>query len=123
MLAKAAKAEEAMDPGRVIASAVAQHGVARKVVPQPHHDGAEIDSARLLGRLLRPGEIVGMRGLGLTAQRPQIQVLEHRRECRGRRMDRQMRTVDAAKFFSARMDMHERHLRPRNVEQRVALRR
>ena len=38
-------------------------------------------------------------------------------------MDRQMRTIDAAELFGAGMDMHERHLRPRNVEQRVALRR
>ena len=34
-----------------------------------------------------------------------------------------MRTVDAAELLGARMHMHERRLRARNVEQRVALRR
>ena len=60
MLAEAPEAKEAVNPGRIIAGAVAQDGVGGKVVAQPHHDRAEIDLARLLGRLFRPGEIVGM---------------------------------------------------------------
>ena len=34
-----------------------------------------------------------------------------------------LRAIDAAELFGARMHMDERHLRPRNIEQRVALRR
>ena len=124
MLAETAEAEEAINPGRVIAGTVADDGVGRQVVAQPHHDRAEIDRAGLLGRRFGPGEIIGMRRLGLPAQcGRKIDALERGGERRRRRVDRQMRAVDAAEFFGARMHVHEIHLRPRNVEQRVALRR
>ena len=124
MLAETAEAKEAMDPGGVVAGAVADDRVGGKVVAQPHHDRAEIDAARLLGRLFRPGEIVGVRGLGLTARRARhVEMLERRGKRGRRRMDWQMRIVDAAELFGARMHVHEGHLRPRNVEQRIALRR
>ena len=100
--------------------------VGRKIVAQPHHDGAEIDAAGLLGRLLGPGEIVGMRGLRPGAPLDlvgRLQAFGGGREGGRRRMDREMRLVDAAELLGARMHVHEGHLRARNVEQRVALRR
>ena len=124
MLAETAEAVEAMNPSGVVSGAVAEDGVGREVFAQPHHDCAEIDRARLLGRLLRPGKIVGMSGRRLTARRRwKLEAIERCGERRRRRVDRQMRAVDAAELLGARMDMHERHLRPRNIEQRVALRR
>src|SRR5271169_385088 len=65
-----------------------------------------------------------MRGLGVACRRPRkLKGLDRRGEGRGRRMDRQMRAVDAAELLRARMHVDEGRLRPRNVEQRVTLRR
>jgi hypothetical protein len=33
-----------------------------------------------------------------------------------------MRPIEAAELLGARMDVHEPHLRPRNIDQRVGLR-
>ena len=48
MRGKAAEAIEPMDPGGVIARAVAQDGIGGKVFAQPHHHRAEVDAAGLL---------------------------------------------------------------------------
>ena len=113
-----------MNPGGIIAGAVADDGVVGKILAQPHHDRAEIDRARLLGRRLRPGQILGMRGFGVAARRAgHVECLQRRRKPGRRRVDRQRRAVDAPKLFRAGMNMHELHLRPRDVEQRIALRR
>ena len=68
MLPEAAEAKEAMNPGGIIAGAVADDGVVGKIFAQPHHDRAEIDGARLLGRRLRPGQIIGVRRFGVAAR-------------------------------------------------------
>ncbi len=68
MGAEAAEAEEAVNPGGIIAGAVAQDGIGRQVFAQPHHDRAEIDAARLLGRRLRPLQVIGMGGFGVAGR-------------------------------------------------------
>jgi hypothetical protein len=124
VLPEAAEAKEPMNPGGVVAGAVADDGVVGKILAQPDHDRAEIDGARLLGRSLRPGQILGMCRFGVTTRRARyFEILQRRGKSRRRGVDRQRRAVDAPKLFRAGMDVHERHLRPRNVEQRVALRR
>ena len=123
---KATEAVEAMDPGCVVAGAVTQDGVAGKVLAQPHHDGAEIDSAGLVGGRACPIEEVRMCDRRLLAPRNGPRRLQHLRHfgkaCR-RRMDRKIRPVDAAKLLCTRMNVDEFRPRARNVEQRIALRR
>ncbi len=95
-----------------------------KIVAQPHHHRAKIDGARLLGRLFRPCDVIGVGALGIAGRRArEFQLLQRRGKGRRRGIDRQMRAVDAAKLLGARMHVHERQLRARNVKQRVALRR
>ena len=110
--------------GRVIARAVAQDGVGGKVVAQPDHDRAEIDAARLFGRLFRPLRdsrrgCLRLAGGGVR----KFQVFERCGEGRGRCIDRELRAVDPAQLLRARMHMHEADLRPGNIEQGITLRR
>src|ERR1700691_1209040 len=123
VLGKTAEAKEAVNPGGVIASAVAQDRVDGKIFPQPNHYRAEIDPAWLFGRLFRPGEIVGMRGVTLPAEGTGNVEVERGGECRRRRMNGEGRGVNAAELLGAGMHMHKLHLRPRDIEQRIALRR
>ena len=79
-----------------------------------------------LGRLLGPGEVVVMRGLGLGAPADlvrRLQPFERGRKAGRRGVDREVGPVDAAELAGVRMHVDEFHLRVRNVEQRVALRR
>src|SRR5882762_8577096 len=62
VLGESAEAKKAVNPGGEIPRAVAQDRILGEVLAQPHHHGAEIDAARLLGRLLGPCEIVRMGG-------------------------------------------------------------
>ena len=114
-----------MHPGREIAGAGGDEGVLRQILAQPHHDLAEVDAAGLRRRLLGPVEIIGVRGLGLRAPGNlvrRLQAFQRRGKAGRRRVDRQMRMIDAAELLGAGMHMHERLPRARNVEQRIALR-
>ncbi len=71
MGAEAAEAVEAVDPGGVIAGAVAEDRVVGQVVAQPDHDLAEIDAAGLRRRLCRSRRDTrhARPGLGAPGQR------------------------------------------------------
>ena len=67
-----------------------------------------------------------MSGLGLGAPADlvgRLQALERRGEFGRRRVDRKVRAIDPSEVLGARIRMHERDLRRRDVEQRIALRR
>ena len=67
-----------------------------------------------------------MRGFGLLAPADVVgrrKAFQRRRKRRRRGVDGKMRPVDAAKLLGARMHMHQRLPRRRNVEHGVALRR
>ena len=123
LLGEAPETEEAMNPRRIIAGAVAQVRIAREVLAKPNHYCAEIHRTGLFGRLVGPGAIVGIGGLRLARRSAgKLQCFERRGESRRCRIDRKMRAVDTPQLLGARMHMHERLLRARNVEQRVMLR-
>ena len=89
MLAEAAETKKTVDPGGVIAGAVAQDGVGREIVAQPHHHRAEIHFARLFGRLVGPGQIIGMCRLGLARRSAsEFERFEHGGEGGRRGVDR-----------------------------------
>ena len=97
-----------------------------QIFAQPHHDLAGIDAARHRRRLFAPRHVVGVRDRGVRAPANlvrRLQPFERRGERRRRGIDREMRTIDAAKFLRIGMHVHERLLRVRNFKQRVALRR
>ena len=123
VLGEATKAKEPVNPGGVIAGAVANDGIGSEIFAQPHHHRAEIHCARLLGRLFGPGQIVGMSGLGVARRSAdEGQAFQRCRKRRRRRINRKVRTIDAAELFGARMHVHARHLRPGNIEEGVMLR-
>ena len=114
-----------MHPGGEIAGAGGDEGVLRQILAEPHHDLAEVDAAGLRRRLLGPVQIVVVRGLGLRAPGNlvrRLQAFQRRGKAGRRRVDGQMRMIDAAELLGAGMDMHEGLPRPGNVEQRIALR-
>jgi hypothetical protein len=97
-------------PGGEVAGAGGDEGVLRQVLPEPHHDLAEVDAAGLRRRLLGPRQIIVVRGLGL---RPpgnlvrRLQAFQRRGKAGRRRVNGQMRMIDAAELFGAGMHMHE----------------
>src|SRR5581483_11722165 len=114
-----------VDPGSVVAGAVAEDRVRRQVLAEPHHDRAEVDGAGLLGRYFAPGEILGMRSrrLGLPAWCWRRRKLgQRRRKARRAGLDREMRLVDAADLLGPGVDVDELGTRHRHVEEAVALR-
>ena len=113
-----------MHPAGEVSGALRDDRVGRQVVAQPDHDLAEIDRARHRGRLLAPGEIVGMRSIAFAAPGNvlgRLQLFQRNAKCRRRCVNRKMRVVDAAQFFRTRMHMHELDLRFGDIEHAVAL--
>src|SRR6202034_2636654 len=112
-----AEMKEAMHPRSIVARAVAENGVVRQIFAQPHHYRTEVDAARLLGRFSRPFQEAGMRDLGIAALRLfQFEMIEPCGKRRRRGVDGEVRAVNPAELFGARMNMNERHLRARNIE-------
>src|SRR6185503_20864533 len=73
-----------------------------------------------------PGKKVGMRGVAVAAPADlfwRLQAVQGRAESGRRRVDGEMRMIDASEFVSAGVHMHEFGLRLRNIEHAVALRR
>src|SRR6266567_6362209 len=64
---EAAEAIEAVNPAGIIAGAIAQDRLRLEPLAQVDHDLAEVDRARNGGRLLRPGQVIGMCGARLLA--------------------------------------------------------
>src|ERR1044072_1615808 len=125
MCPESTEAIETMDPRRVIAGAVTQDRVVRQIFAKPDHDGAEIDPARLLCRMLGPREVIGVSGLCALAPRNgtgRFYLTERLGKRARARMDRQMRPIEASNLLGARMNVHELGLRRRDVDQRVGLR-
>ncbi len=115
-----------MDPAREVAGALRDDCIGRQIVAQPHHDLAEVDGARHRRRFLAPGEKVGMRCITVATPRNllgRLQAVQRRAESGRRRVDCEMRMIDAAELVGTGMHMHELGLRLGNIEHAVALRR
>ena len=114
-------APEAVNPDGVIAGAVADDRILRQAFAEIAHDPCELDVARRRGRFGK-GKIIRMRRLEFVAARLMLwlQPADRRHERRAVRDDAEGRRIDPSNFLRVRIDVNQRLLRLRNVEQAVA---